>query len=654
MCAVCRFWLGQIFYFFFDGNNLHGVLTAEAAQYLEISGTNNPLMRATLSNSSDDSMPAVVYPAFISLDNSTMLQQNGKFMSCPLIVPGVGNLVSLSLDPVYLAYQHCTCLTGYAIQQDVDFTEPSTIYCVPCPDHLNCSSAVFNPQHHVADGYYPWPINPSLYNNNSLALVSATMVACVPQSLCVPHTPGVVELACREGHDVNSFLCSRCESGYFVWHGYCESCGSNPHALWVTPLIIILVSTAVLVAAIYYFTREEQIKYYSQPGQQPAAETTRLVRLTRSFSSHIGSPIGAFLALHSPRWRSWHEPPTPEASDAKARLAAERQQLATEMQAQMIGSQSWAFVDIIVFWYQTSSVLQSLNYGDTTPAADTGSSLADESTVGSVLRFSPFGFECIFTRMDFNTYFWLILFSPLWLAGVTWLLCLLNVLCHKLAVRIGRADGWLTTWVYVRAAFRLLFLLLSFVYMQVAISCFQVWRCESIGGHMYLLAAPYVACHTPQWDAQAFFACVMFLLFNFGLLAFVGYSMFFYESRASHTAEQAAHRLREDYINRNSWRTASTLFIQDQANKLSDGARMWQVVVLGRKLVLTSIVYLVSNTSLAIPVTVLLLLFILVAMQAWYQPYRRFVDNVLESVLVILLATEFLGIDTGGPGSAGE
>ena len=666
------FWLGQLYYFSFQQNQLTGTATDIAGQFLELNAAGNPI-QAALHNSTSPNSPVIV-PNWISLQNSTQLSQLGRNMTCPLIGPSsASNLIQLTVDPAYLAYQHCQCDSDYAVSIDSDFTQPDTVTCLPCPERVSCSRAVFSPQHAPTPGYYPFPLNPVVYNNNSRLLVTARMVACNPLSICSTSAAdgqSDAGFSCATGHDIDSFLCSRCAYGYFNWNGYCNVC-SDSSALWLLPFFLIIVGLLAFAGAVWYFEREERAKYNRYLKLHPHIAGAAANPSTPSSHNHhpqsidISPPppptlppdapthpqddpyVGhlsvlplspqSFDHLSSP---TKPPPPLPLRPGAPAPPSVPSRPLTLlTISPMVVDSKRWALVDIIIFWWQTSSVLQGLNYQDSTAGNSSASSMASLSVVGYLLRFSPFAFECMFGGgVDFRAYFWVILFSPLWLSGATLVTYQLLVLVHRWMARKGWADYFMLDWIFARACIRLLALLLSLVYMQVAIFAFSVWICDSVSSqgtsYHYLHQAPYVECFTGPHVAQIVFSVLIFGIFVLGLPIATVHWM--------NTLGNSVRTIEEDVMAARPYRTIRQLFTEDAKNKLRQGMSWWAGLVVFRKLLLTAIVYLIPSTSSAIPVLVLLILFLLVAMQAWYTPYFRWVDNVLESGLLVHLALEFL------------
>ena len=652
----------QLAYVNLSSNQLTGTIPVLAEQLLQLSCSDNSGLLAEFNQFSNP--PQVIQPSWIALDTSTIQVQAGRNLSCPTIAPAAGALVQLSIDASYLAYEQCQCLPGYSTDPATKFTQPDTVRCVSCPEHLLCSSQVYQPQHTVEPGYYPWPINVSAYRADSGQLLGASLISCNPSSRCVTSDPSGV--GCRAGHDPNSLLCSHCLNDYFMFQGYCHSCGDTPGARWVSPVVIVLSGLLIVLACVWYFTNEETTRWNKEeaPSLQVTRTETRDEPNNQSICAGCAGRLGAVFALVGRvlldaavwlvslsilgvLWVGYHAVYVARAirrscdshicracagccvdeplEDSGAAPLAEEARTA-------VGSRHWACFDILIFWYQTSSVLQGLNLGDSTAAADSGSSLATVALVGDLLRFSPYSFECIIPAVDFNTYYWAFLLTPVFTALIVFALYQLYAACRSSDVPV---------WLYARAALRLLFLLWSIEYMQVAISFFQIVRCDSVEQHQYLIAAPFVTCYTGAHVAQTVFGAVMALAFNCGLLYATHLWMSAYERREQRDGCGVA-TLKHDVQRRSVLHTASELLVHDQANKLRRASRWWQFTVLGRKLMLIAVVYLIAPTSLAVPMLVLTGLFILLAAQIWYKPYHRTVDNVLEAVLLVQLAMQFL------------
>ena len=670
------FWLGQLYYFDLENTALTGTATDIASQFLSLNAAGNPLMTAGFNAST--SPPAVLMPNWLTLVRSTQLEQVGRHMSCPLIAPSASsNLISLSVDPSYLAYQHCACDPSYAVSPSSNFSQPATVSCTLCPVNVDCDTAVFSPHHAPTPGYYPWPMKPAQYNNDSQLLVSATMVACNPLSVCTlaQNSDGSQSFACASGHDMDSFLCSRCLAGSFSWNGNCNSCGGVTQGSWILPMFIVIAGLLCYAGAVWYFEREERAKYnrsHARHEAQAKADEQRAQQERRqqntdatalpvylaapppgggmhrepSRHSHVSTNDAAYAEDEreyedcqspvkpartpspDPTVRS-HSPAPPPPKNGPLTLVG--------MSRMVVDSRHWAFVDILIFWWQTSTVLQGLNYQDSTASTDASSSMANLSVVGYLLRFSPFAFECMIHGITFDAYFWVILFSPLWLSGATYLTYRGLDALHRVMMYHGWADVFMPTWIFARACIRLLALLLSLVYMQVAIFAFEVWVCDEVSGqghnsYRYLHAAPYVQCLDGPHVAMIVFSVLMFGFFVLGLPIATVHWMRSFELRSVEEDVEAAR----------PYRTIRQLFTEDAKDKLRPEMGQWQGCVVLRKLVLTAIVYLIPAGSSAIPVLVLLILFLLVAAQAWYTPYYRWVDNVLESGLLVHLALEFL------------
>ena len=596
------FWLGQVFDLDLSYNRFTGTIPVIADQFLKLEFTGNSNLSAAVAvNATGAGLDAQLQqPMWVQQDTATQLRDDTRNCTCPQL-DGQSPLV-LALDPSYLVWQHCSCFDGYARKADESV-------CSPCPEHVQCSPSMLQPQHSVQAGYYPWPLPAAHYRANSLLLLtSSTFEACKPPGVCVssPDSNGVMPaFGCLPGHDENALLCSRCLDRYFMYQGVCHECGGYTRGSAIATVVIGLLIIVLLVFLFVFFEKPDAVDGTAAAASPPPSQQLLLERV--------------------------------------------------------------AFVEILIFFFQASSVLEDLATSST--STDNGATDTDDvdnsiSMLGRVLRFSPVAYDCAFDWLDWRAFFWILLTAPGWLLAVVlvgWALARFNP--------FRRIDvSYITA-----ASCRVAAFLLSLVYMQVTIFIFQAWRCNDIQfgsqSDSYLVAAPYLSCHSSEYPAIKAASIVAFVLFT---LSFPLWTLFYSycEVVAANAVNQRTQRpasLKEKM----SRRAAAEHGAQGQLNERScsrpwhalreTGAMMncvlmeaataktlprcwsWQVVAQFRKLLLTAVIYLVSsNNQTGMVIAVIAILVLLIICSAWVRPYVRHLDSASEVLLLFLLLLSFV------------
>lgn len=226
---------------------------------------------------------------------------------------------------------------------------------------------------------------------------------------------------------------------------------------------------------------------------------------------------------------------------------------------------------------------------------------------------------------------------------------------------------------------RLLLSLWSLLYMSVASAIFSSWSCTSVAQgaglppRRFQSAAPDYSCGTREFRWRVAAGAVVFAIFGLGwpTLTFL-LSRFHMRQRlqsrqtrsrasmgvgvAGGAAAGAAGgllaplRSNASRLDRALYFISSrvlspavvSLIVSSASAHLSPSWFSWQLVLPGRKLLLTALVALVPRDSSLLPITVLLLLLALALAQAWVRPYAIPTDNLVESLLLLHLSALFL------------
>ena len=218
---------------------------------------------------------------------------------------------------------------------------------------------------------------------------------------------------------------------------------------------------------------------------------------------------------------------------------------------------SWAVFEVVLFWIQMLGVLQQFQNnkhaadaqsqqlaGDGSAAASEDSASSDViAVVAQLLRVSPFALDCFATSFDFSITFWLYATAPLWTCVVVFFIYKIVSVIYPRATRTPSRvqvnfdrkrfdqppltdDQWkqhqrdlsVARQNHCKSAsVKLLELILNILYMQIAISCFQVWNCVAVENpslnSAYLSAHPYIECGTSSHHAMQAASIVVLLTF---------------------------------------------------------------------------------------------------------------------------------------------
>lgn len=110
------------------------------------------------------------------------------------------------------------------------------VNCTNCIDHVICDPNVSNTTHRLEPGY--WAIDPITFNlSRPSNYTTATIHLCNRLDICDASSP-TGEMVCGHGRQQGSFLCSKCETDYFMSGQDCVYC--EPWYTIAVPIALVL------------------------------------------------------------------------------------------------------------------------------------------------------------------------------------------------------------------------------------------------------------------------------------------------------------------------------------------------------------------------------------------------------------------------------
>lgn len=162
--------------------------------------------------------------------------------------------------------------------------------------------------------------------------------------------------------------------------------------------------------------------------------------------------------------------------------------------------------------------------------------------------------------------------------------------------------------------------LLSFIYMRIAERALSTLLCQSQQGFSYLAWRPQQACVGSRYTGMAVIAGLALTLF----VAVLPVGWLWMLIRAEPEARES-----QDF----------PLFFFTKPVRTE--VYWWQIALMGRKLLVASLVAALPRDSTSLHFSVLMLLAVSLAANAYIRPYRRKMDNYLETILLLHLMLGF-------------
>lgn len=167
-------------------------------------------------------------PDFLTYSTTAHIKVIDLHLSCALIV-GATRDITVEVSGDYTEWNNCECVAGYYGHNG---------HCVACPPACPCTD-------NFLTGCYP-------SKKHASAPASAPVLAVLPCprygmsiEVSTPCNPTKNEtFTCADGHDPNTFMCSKCSDGFFITGYVCNEC-TKVHTI----LFPILYATALCTVA---------------------------------------------------------------------------------------------------------------------------------------------------------------------------------------------------------------------------------------------------------------------------------------------------------------------------------------------------------------------------------------------------------------------
>jgi hypothetical protein len=620
-------------------NDVHGSIPANAGiPQLLLQG--NAALRAVTttinSSSGNHSMLQYHLPAFLSPDYNSEERSDALHMFCPRLVGD--NREEVQVDATYYQYQFCSCMAGYRRSE-------SGLSCSECSPNLNCSLTMFNPVHAVLPGYYPFPLTIAEYNANSELLLSdATLVECSPAARCNP--TGGTTFQCAEGALQNSFLCATCEfRSYFEWRGDCIKC--NPAARWLVPVLLVIGCVLLGVSVITWLARQERA--WARLQTQKA---TLQQNLTRELTAHPSAMMSIFLFWLQAQSLLSGVSSTQSGSSTLASVGVIGS--IVNLTPVGIGCASDAFDFQHQFWILVSSPMWLV----------AGAAIA--YCVGEHVRSLRLRHHLGLDRLQWARVCFRMLLALWSLAYMIIMERIFNTWNCSTVEFQGTPHSYLSSAAYVTCGTSqhnvmiamgiLIFILFGIgtpaakfilsrrviqqIRMQESrnVAQMQLHREESLVKQTAAATkAEEEATSVQPEDAIGITvdAAQPIPSLSRSLTEAINVGPLF------HSDAGEGGNAPDVTFSTALYTHVATLLLDESCATLTAVSYWWQLVLVGRKLLLTALVALLPRSSVLIPLLVLIVLIVLLATHTWVRPYRSTSENRLESMLLLHLAALF-------------